>query len=217
MILAAGRGERLRPLTDHTPKPLIEVGGEALIVHQLRWLARAGITDVVMNVHHLKEQIQARVGSGREYGVRVQYSVEETLLETGGGIVQALPLLGELPFIVLNGDIWTDYPFRQLIARPPTGELHLVLTPTPDGRTGDFDLDAGYVVRGDARPLTYCGIAVVSPRLFRDAPSGAFSFRDLMFRAAGERRATGERWDGLWTDIGTPEQLRKLRRLTDYS
>lgn len=217
MILAAGRGERLRPLTDQTPKPLIEIGGEPLIVHQLHWLARAGVTEIVMNVHHLKEKIQARVGTGREWGVHVRYSVEEVLLETGGGIVRALPMLGEAPFVVLNGDIWTDYPFERLVARPLAHDLHLVLTPASEGRVGDFDLDGGYVVRGDTRPLTYCGISVVSPRLFRDAPVGPFSFRDLMFAAAAERRVTGECWQGRWTDIGTPDQLRKLRRLTDYS
>ena len=216
MILAAGRGERLRPLTDHTPKPLIEVGGEPLIVHQLRWLARAGIVDVVVNLHHLGNKIETRVGSGREWGVRVRYSPEATLLETGGGIRQALPLLGDEPFLVLNADIWTDFPFARLIAAPPSA-FHLVLTATPAGRPGDFDLDGEYVIRGDARPLTYCGISIVSSAIFANAPVGPFSLRDLMFREASARRLTGERFDGMWTDIGTPEQLRKLRRLTDYS
>jgi MurNAc alpha-1-phosphate uridylyltransferase len=217
MILAAGRGERLRPLTDHTPKPLIEIGGEPLIVHQLRWVARAGVVDVVVNLHHLAEKIRARVGSGKEWGVRVRYSVEETLLETGGGIVRALPMLGDAPFLVLNGDIWTDYSFSEVVRRELQGSLHLVLTATPEGRDGDFDLVDGYVVRGDTRPLTYCGISIVSPALFADAPSGPFSLRDYMFSEAAKRRVTGERFDGRWTDIGTPEQLRKLRRLTDYS
>jgi MurNAc alpha-1-phosphate uridylyltransferase len=216
MILAAGRGERLRPLTDHTPKPLIEVGGEPLIVHQLRWLARGGIVDVVVNLHHLGAKIETRVGSGREWGVRVHYSPEETLLDTGGGIRRALPLLGDAPFLVLNGDIWTDYPFERLVHSPPS-VFHLVLTKTPDGRGGDFDLDGHRVVRNDVRPLTYCGICVASAAIFADAPSDPFSFRDLMFREAAGGRLTGERYDGMWTDIGTPEQLRKLRRLTDYS
>jgi len=216
MILAAGRGERLRPLTDHTPKPLIEIGGEPLIVHQLRWLSRAGVEDVVVNLHHLGAKIESRVGSGREWGVRVHYSREETLLETGGGIKKALQLLGNGRFLVVNGDVWTDFPFESLVQTPPS-PFHIVLTHNPQGRTGDFDLEDHHVVRGDARPLTYCGIAIASAALFADSPAGAFSFRDLMFREAAARRLTGERFDGMWTDIGTPEQLRKLRRLTDYS
>ncbi|HEY6598064.1 MAG TPA: sugar phosphate nucleotidyltransferase, partial [Pseudomonadales bacterium] len=113
MILAAGRGERLRPLTDHTPKPLVAIAGTPLIVHQLRWLAAAGITDIVINLHHLGDAIAAALGDGAQFGVRIHYSRETTLLETGGGIVRALPSLGAGPFVILNGDVWTDYPFAR--------------------------------------------------------------------------------------------------------
>ena len=217
MILAAGRGERLRPLTDRTPKPLIDVAGEPLIVHQLRWLQRAGIREVVINLRHLGEQIEARLGRGREWGVHITYSREDTALETGGGVLRALPLLGAAPFLVLNGDVWTDYPFARLVSATPGVPVHLVLTATPPGRDGDFGLDGDRLTRDATRPHTYCGIAVLDPALFADAPTGPFSLRELFFAAAAARRATGELWAGHWTDIGTPEQLRLLRRLTDYS
>jgi len=150
MLFAAGRGERLRPLTDHTPKPLLEVAGAPLLEHQLRALAAAGHREVVINLHHLGEQIEARIGDGRRFGVAVRYSREPTLQDTGGGIVQALPLLGDAPFAVLNGDIVTDFPFHRLPDAPPAGtDLHLVVTPTPahrprgDGGSGRRD-DAGH-------------------------------------------------------------------------
>lgn len=214
MILAAGRGERLRPLTDRLPKPMIPIAGEPLITHQLRWLHRAGVRDVVVNVHHLAEQIERGVGSGSDIGVRVRYSVEEQLLETGGGIKRALPLLRPGPFIVLNGDIWTNYAFKNLVGIEPQ-RAHLVLTPTPAHLSaGDFRLDGGQVRRGEGAHLTYCGIAVLSAALFDDSPDGAFSLRDLLFRAAAEGRLQGEAFSGTWIDIGSPEQLKRVRRLT---
>ena len=213
MILAAGRGTRLAPLTEAMPKPMIPIASEPLIVHQLRWLHRAGIRDVVINLHHLGEQIRSHIGRGGDFGVRVQYSVEEELLETGGGIRRALPMLGPGPFLVLNGDVWTNYSFRTLSGLVP--ELaHLVLTPTPAGQAGDFRLDGDRVSReGDARDMTFCGIAVLHEAIFADAPSGPFSMRDLYFRAAAEGRLQGERFDGLWVDIGTHDQLRRVRRI----
>ena len=147
MILAAGRGERLRPLTDRMPKPMIPIASEPLITHQIRWLQRAGVTEVVINLHHLGEQIQSHLGSGRDLGVSIRYSLEEELLDTGGGIVKALPLLGEAPFLLLNGDIWSNFRFVSLVdAMPETG--HVVLTPTPAHRkVSDFGLDGTRVWR----------------------------------------------------------------------
>ncbi len=212
MILAAGRGERLRPLTDHTPKPLLPVAGEPLIVHQLRWLERAGIRDVVVNLHHLGESIAAALGTGGDLGVHITYSREETLLETGGGIVHARPLLGDAPFIVVAGDIWTDYPFARLIESLGNDLAHLVLVPTPaHASEGDFGLDRDRVTRGVERPYTYAGISLLSPTLFDEAPEGPFPLRDLLFAAISAGRLGGELWRGDWTDIGTPAQFKTLQ------
>ena len=218
MILAAGRGERLKPLTEHLPKPMIPIGGEPLIVHQIRWLRRAGIEDIVVNLHHLGDQIEGYVGGGRDLGVHVHYSREAELLDTGGGIVAALPLLGDRPFLVLNGDVWTNYPFKQLVTcEPDVG--HLVLTDTPAHRqTADFALRDGLVRRhGNADDnLVFCGIAVVNPGLFADAPSGPFNIaHELYFKAANAGRLTGEHFAGTWFDIGSHDQLKAVRRLTD--
>jgi MurNAc alpha-1-phosphate uridylyltransferase len=217
MLLAAGRGERLRPLTDRVPKPLIPIAGEPLIVHQIRWLERAGIRDIVINLHHLGDAIEHALGSGEDLRVRIRYSREETRLETGGGIVRALPLLGSAPFLVLNGDIWTDYDFGDLTMLSRGDLAHLVLTPTPSHRdAGDFDLVGDRVIRGEGeRPLVYCGIALLDPRLFEGAPDGAFSLRDLYFSACARRQVRGERFLGTWIDIGSQDQLKAVRRLTD--
>jgi MurNAc alpha-1-phosphate uridylyltransferase len=218
MILAAGRGERLRPLTDHVPKPLLPIGAQPLIVHQVQWLAAAGIRDIVINLHHLGEQIEQRLGDGSALGVTIRYSREAALLETGGGIQHALPLLGDAPFVILNGDIWTDYPLRRL---PNTlgGDLaHLVLTRTPANRQeGDFGLSGDRVKRGAERPYTYCGIALIAPALFDAAPPAPFSLRILFFEAIARGRIGGELWTGEWTDIGTPDQLDAVRRQTPYN
>lgn len=218
MILAAGRGERLRPLTERLPKPMIPIGGEPLIVHQLRWLRRAGIEEVVVNLHHLGGHVEGHVGSGRDLGVRVRYSREETLLGTGGGIKHALPLLGEEPFLVLNGDIWTNYPFRQLLDVAPE-VAHLVLTPRPPHRIhADFALADGVLQRhdGDGDDLVFCGIAVLHPAIFAGTPDGAFDLaREIYFDAARAGRLTGELFAGTWFDIGAHDQLRAVRRLTD--
>ena len=218
MILAAGRGERLRPLTERIPKPMIPIGSEPLIIHQLRWLHRAGIREVVINVHHLGEQIERGVGSGADQGVRIRYSREDDLLDTGGGVKRALPLLGPGPFAVLNGDIWTSYPFKNLARKRPQ-QAHLVLTPTPPHLSrSDFRLDGELVRRDGAvaagNDLTYCGFGVLAPALFEHSPDGAFSLADLYFRAAAAGTLTGEVFDGTWIDIGTPEQLKRVRRLT---
>ena len=213
MILAAGRGERLRPLTERVAKPMIPIGSEPLIVHPLRWLRSAGIRDVVVNIHHLAEQIERGLGSGADFGVRIRYSREDELLETGGGVKRALPLLGPGPFVVCNGDIWTNYPFQRLLARNPE-RAHLVLAPTPAHLpSSDFHLCGAEARRGANDDHTYCGIAVLSEALFADSPNGAFSLRDLFFRAAAEGKLTGESFAGTWIDIGTPEQLKRVRRL----
>jgi N-acetyl-alpha-D-muramate 1-phosphate uridylyltransferase len=213
MILAAGRGERLRPLTDHMPKPLLPIGTEPLIVHQVRWLAAAGIRDIVVNLHHLGEQIEQCLGGGNTLGVSIRYSHEPTLLETGGGIQKALPLLGEAPFVILNGDIWTDYPLARLPSTLGGDMAHLVLTQTPANRQeGDFGLVGTRVTRGAERPYTYCGIALIAPALFDAAPAAPFSLRVLFFEAIARGRIGGELWSGQWTDIGTPDQLDAVRR-----
>ncbi|MCY3820500.1 MAG: nucleotidyltransferase family protein [Gammaproteobacteria bacterium] len=218
MILAAGRGERLRPLTDRIPKPLLPIAGEALIVHQLRWLHRAGITEIVVNLHHLGAQIERRVGNGRDLGVNVRYSREEALLDTGGGVRAALPMLGPAPFLVLNGDIWTNYPFDRLVDLVPAAG-HLVLTPKPAHReTADFALADGRVRRNgdDGDDLVFTGIAVINSALFDAAPEGPFNIAHaLYFEAAKAGRLTGERFHGTWFDIGSPAQLKAVRRLTD--
>ena len=218
MILAAGRGERLRPLTDRIPKPLLPIAGEALIVHQVRWLHRAGITEVVVNLHHLGAQIEERVGNGRDLGVNVRYSREETLLDTGGGVRAALPLLGSAPFLLLNGDVWTNYPFNRLVDLAPEAG-HLVLTPKPAHREfADFALAHGRVQRNgnDGDDLVFTGIAVINPVLFDAAPEGSFNIAHaLYFDAAAEGRLTGEVFHGTWFDIGSPSQLKAVRRLTD--
>lgn len=208
MILAAGRGDRLRPLTDTLPKPLAPIAGQPLLVHQLGWLARAGVRDVVINLHHLGDQIEAAIGTGAAQGVQVRYSREINRLETGGGIVQALPMLGPDPFLLLNGDIFTDFPFAQLSsAMAATDDAHLVLTPRPPHRaTGDFEAQAGRVTaRGHA--YVYCGIAVLHPRLFAGCATVPFSLRELLFAALARRALGATIWDGYWMDIGTPEQL----------
>ena len=218
MILAAGRGERLRPLTERIPKPLLPVGGEPLIVHQLRWLHRAGIREVVINLHHLGDAIERALGTGTDLGVRIHYSRESELLDTGGGIKRALPQLGPGPFVVLNGDIWTNYAFRHLTDVRPD-KAHLVLTPTPAHRDhADFSLDttagAALVRRGNDNNLTYCGIAVVAASLFDHTPDGPFSLTAPLFKAVAAGEVTGEIFNGTWIDIGTPGELKRARRLT---
>ena len=214
MILAAGRGERLRPLTERIPKPLIPIGSEPLIAHQLRWLHRAGIRDVVINLHHLGTEIERVLGRGGDFGVRIRYSVEEELLDTGGGIKNALSYLGDEPFVLLNGDIWTSFRFAGLKSLRPRA-AHLVLTPTPPEKAhADFHLEDGRVRRGGGDDLTYCGIAVINPALFDGAPDGAFSLTKLLFKAAADGVLEGEVFHGSWIDIGTPDQLKRVRRET---
>ncbi|MDN3557283.1 N-acetylmuramate alpha-1-phosphate uridylyltransferase MurU [Halomonas maura] len=213
MILAAGLGTRMRPLTDHCPKPLLPVAGKPLIVHHLERLAAAGIADVVINVSYRAEQIIAALGDGREHGVRIAWSREETPLETGGGIRRALPLLGEAPFWLVNGDVWCDVVPSALA---PLGEdlARLVLVDNPDHHAGgDFHLDATGRVhdRGEPR-LTYAGLALLDPALVADHPDGAFALAPLLRAAMAEDRVGGHHHRGAWVDVGTPARLAALDR-----
>ncbi len=212
MILAAGRGERMRPLTDHTPKPLLEAGGRPLIAYHLEALARAGVRDVVINHAHLGGQIEAALGDGSAYGLRIRYSPEEIALETGGGIFQALPLLGTGPFVVVNGDIWTDIDLAQL--RLAEQDLaHLVLVANPSHHpAGDFVLAGGRVVPEGSARLTFSGIGVYRATLFDGCTAGRFPLAPLLRTAIAAGRVSGELHAGRWTDVGTPERLAELDR-----
>jgi MurNAc alpha-1-phosphate uridylyltransferase len=211
MILAAGRGERMRPLTDHTPKPLLPVGGRSLIEHLISALADGGFRDIVINHAHLGQQIIAAVGDGRRLGVRIAYSAEpEGALETGGGIFQALPLLGDGPFLVVNGDIWTDYAFAR-VPRQPRALAHLVLVDNPGHHPqGDFGLSGSIVVADSARKLTFSGIGVYSPQLFAGCKPGRFPLAPLLRDAMARGVVSGEHYAGIWSDVGTPERLRAI-------
>lgn len=207
MILAAGRGERMRPLTDHTPKPLLPAGGRPLIEHTLAALVRAGYTEIIVNTAHLGEQIQRHLGDGENFGARISYSPEGEALETGGGIRQALPLLGAGPFLVVNGDIATDFPFGRLRERPE-GLAHLVLVPNPPHHAaGDFGLAGEQVLATAAERYTFSGIGVYRPELFAERPPGRFPLAPLLRAAMAEGRVSGELYRGLWMDIGTVERL----------
>lgn len=215
MILAAGRGERMRPLTDATPKPLLQAAGKALIDYHLLALAAAGISDIVINVAHLGEQIKRYLGSGARYGVSIRYSQEPPgALDTGAGIQQALPLLGEQPFVLINADVWTDYPLSRLITLALDSVLaHLVLVDNPPQHLdGDFCLQDGQVQNQGPTHLTYSGIAVLRPELFASSQSGRFSLTPLLRRAATAGQLSGEHYPGRWRDIGTPERLAQLDR-----
>lgn len=211
MILAAGRGERMRPLTDDLPKPLLEVGGKPLIVHMIESLATAGITGIVVNIAHLGERIIDRIGDGKRLGVSVTYSQEgEEALETGGGIFEALPLLDSDPFLVVNGDIWTDFPF----ARLPThrsGKAHLVLVDNPPHHPdGDFSLTEDRVDVDGGPKMTFSGIGVYRRALFRHCHGGKFPLVPMLRSAMAEGMVSGEHYGGRWTDVGTPERLQAL-------
>ena len=214
MILAAGRGERMRPLTDLIPKPLLAVAGRPLIEHRIQGLRAAGIRELIINVGYLGEQIQAQLGDGHRFGVRIRYSQEPPeALETGGGILQALPLLGNAPFIVTNADVWTDYPFHQL-PEQPAGLAHLVLVDNPPQHpVGDFalsDKPTGRIMNSGNLALTFSGISVIRPELFEHCRAGRFSMVPLLRKAAERGLVSGEHYHGQWQDIGTPQRLAEL-------
>ncbi|MGQ7815991.1 N-acetylmuramate alpha-1-phosphate uridylyltransferase MurU [Metapseudomonas furukawaii] len=215
MILAAGKGERMRPLTLHTPKPLVRAAGTPLIEFHLRALARAGFQDLVINHAWLGQQIEDHLGSGERFGLSIRYSAEGEPLETGGGIFRALPLLGDEPFLLVNGDVWTDYDFGHL-CRPLDGLAHLVLVDNPEHHPrGDFQLVDGRVseAREGEPSLTYSGIAVLHPRLFEGCQPGAFKLAPLLRQAMAAGQVSGEHFRGRWVDVGTHERLADVERL----
>jgi MurNAc alpha-1-phosphate uridylyltransferase len=212
MILAAGRGERLRPLTDSIPKPLLEVGGKLLIEHHLEHLASAGFREVVINLSHLGDKIRDTLGNGTTWGLNIHYSPEPPgALGTGGGIKQALPLLGEAPFAIINGDVFSSYPLARLRAIK-CDHAHLVLVPNPTHNPkGDFVLQGGYVNEGGQPRNTFSGISVYHPRFFDTAPTGSFSVVPMLQAAMALQQVTGQLYKGVWHDIGTLERLEALR------
>lgn len=213
MLLAAGRGERMRPLTDTRPKPLLKLRGKPLIEWHIERLRAAGFGELVVNVAWLGDRLRDFLGDGSRWGVSIALSEEPPgALETGGGIHRALPLLGEAPFLVVNADVWTDYPFARLRAALRAGDLaHLVLTDNPpQHRRGDFVLRAGRVVSGEQGRLTYTGIGVYHPELFAACRPGRFRLAPLLESAMARGRVSGEHNRGLWSDVGTPERLREL-------
>ncbi len=214
MILAAGRGERMRPLTDHVPKPLLPLAGKPIIVHLIERLSAAGFRELVINHAYLGSRLIAALGDGARYGVRIVYSDEGgTGLETGGGIFQALPLLKSDPFIVVNGDIWTDYPFERL-PRTLDGLAHLVLVDNPAHHPcGDFVLEGRQVREGDDRRLTFSGIGVYAHALFAGCRPGKFPLAPLLRNAMRAGKVEGEHYRGRWYDLGTPQQLAALERM----
>ncbi|MDF1529029.1 MAG: nucleotidyltransferase family protein [Sedimenticola sp.] len=212
MILAAGRGERMRPLTDTTPKPLLQVAGKPLIQYHVEALVRAGIKQLVVNHAHLGEQIIDFLGTGERWGVSISYSAEPPgALETGGGIHQALPLLGSAPFWVVNGDVWTDYAFAPYTLSAGT-LAHLVMVDNPTQHpAGDFVLNADGLLSADAgQRFTYSGIGLYRPELFSGCSAGIFPLAPLLREAMARGRVSGEYYAGGWMDIGTPERLAAL-------
>jgi MurNAc alpha-1-phosphate uridylyltransferase len=215
LIFAAGRGERMRPLSDTTPKPLLRVGGKRLIEWHLERLAAAGVRDVVINTSHLAESFPAALGDGSRWKLRIAYSYEgREPLETGGGMLRALPLLGAGPFIAVNGDIFCDLDFSTL-PLDPEGLAHLVLVDNPPHHPhGDFGLLAGRVSDGDdGARLTFAGIGVYRPVLLDGLQPGRFSLVPLLRAAMREGRVSGEHFRGRWSDVGTPQRLAELARL----
>lgn len=216
MILAAGRGERLRPLTDAVPKALVEVRGKPLVAWHLERLAAAGFREVVMNVSHFAERVMARIGDGSAFGLHIGYSREAVPLETAGGLARARSLLGDGAFLLVNADVFCEIDFGRLRERPLDGALaHLVLVPNPGHRAaGDFSLAAGRVGNHAAPRYTYAGIAVMSPELFADIESGVRAPLAPLLRAAADSgRLSGELFEGLWRDVGTAERLAELEAM----
>lgn len=212
MILAAGRGVRMRPLTEQAPKPLLDVNGKPLIQYHVEGLVQAGIREIVINHARYGDQIEDFLGDGARFGARLYYSAEgDTPLETGGGIYKALPLLGDDPFIAINADIWTNYSFRSL-PENPEGNAHLVLVHNPAHHPrGDFALKRGHIVNQGNPRYTFSGIGVYRRELFKGQTGGVFPLTPLLRKAADNGEVNGEIYTGVWQDIGTPERLQDLR------
>lgn len=214
MILAAGRGERMRPLTDFTPKPLIKVGGKSLIVWHLERLANAGFKEVVINHAHLGEQIEQALGNGSQWGMHIEYSPEKNALETAGGIANALALLGNQPFLVVNGDIFTEINFATLKLTQLDAIAHLVLVNNPPQHpNGDFAIEEGMLKNEGSEKLTFSGVGVYHPDLFASvAPGSPAKLASLLRQAIAQKQASAEHYLGVWHDIGTPERLESLEK-----
>ena len=214
MIMAAGRGERLRPLTDSIPKPLVKVGDYSLIEWHIYRLVNANITEIVINLSHLGEKIQSHLGNGERYGAQLSYSLEpEPALETAGGIIQALALLGTEPFIVVNGDVWTDYPVAELSS--PALLAHLVMIDNPDHHPdGDFILRDGKLSdEGQGSRLTYSGLGVYHPDFFAECKPGRQALAPLLRQQMSAGKVSGEHYKGQWHDIGTLERLQTIQKI----
>jgi MurNAc alpha-1-phosphate uridylyltransferase len=228
LILAAGRGERMRPLTDTTPKPLLAVGGKPLIVHHLEKLARAGVREVVVNTSHLADQFPAALGDGSRWNLRIHYSYEgQEPLETGGGMLRAMPLLGAAPFIAVNGDIFTDFDFSTL-PQDPAGLAHLIVVDNPpqhpqgdfalrDGRLFDTSPHPGPLPQaGEGGKLTFAGISVYRAELLAGQAPGKFGITPILRAAMRAGRVTGSHHRGEWFDIGTPQRLAELQTTANF-
>jgi len=213
MILAAGRGERLRPHTDITPKPLIQVGKYQLIEYHLLNLAKAGIRDIVINISWLPDQIMQALGDGSDYSLNITYTDEgDQALETAGGIINAMPHLGDGPFMVINGDIWCDYDLTALLNRCSTHEAHLVLVNNPEhNAAGDFALEHGLITNTAENRLTYSGIGVYTTAFFAETDPGKKPLAPILRKKAELNKVSGELYNGQWVDIGTIERLAQLR------
>jgi MurNAc alpha-1-phosphate uridylyltransferase len=218
MILAAGRGTRMAPLTDTCPKPLIPLCGKPLIVHHLEKLAAAGITDIVINHAWLGEQLEQTLGNGSSWGIKIQYSPENEALETGGGVYQALPLLGEDAFLLINGDVWTNWDYSEVMNTSlQEGELgHLWLIDNPaHNPQGDFCLGEGKVLDTallNETALTFSGISLLSPQLWAECTSGAYPLAPMLRSAMLQQQITGSKLNADWVDVGTPQRLSDLEQ-----
>ena len=221
MLLAAGVGERMRPLTDHTPKPLLQVAGIPLIEHHIRRLAEAGLVDLVVNVSHLATQIMEYCGDGSRWGVSIAYSPEAVPLETAGGIINAMPLLGDRAFMLVNGDVWTDYPFARLAAHTLDNDAHLVLVDNPPQHPlGDFSLDSQGQLSlkpPQSTGYTYAGLGLYTPQFFAGFPAGKLALRPLLDKAISRGVTGGEHYGGDWVDVGTPGRLKELDERVSHS
>ncbi len=218
MILAAGRGERMRPLTNNTPKPLLKARGKYLIQYHIEALATAGFKELVINHAYLGNQIESTIGNGERFGVTITYSPEGEPLGTAGGIKRALPLLGLDPYVVINGDIWSDFPRSTLKVQLPKNILaHLVLVANPKHNpAGDFTLQNTKVANnGTGQRLTFSGIGIYHPSLFIDAPTDTFSLAPLLRKSCDRGQITGQYYAGRWLDVGTPQRLQELEKILE--
>ena len=212
MILAAGEGRRLHPLTQVTPKPLLQVGGKHLIERHIERLVAAGLTTVVINLFHLGHEIERALGDGHKLGADISYSKETRLLETGGGIASAMDMLGQDDFIVVNGDIFTDFDFNRLNPLAPGMLGHLVMVGNPVHHPeGDFAINDEGLLKKEGACLTYAGVSVLSPRLFIGCDPGPFPLLDLLVPAISSGKLSGEHYKGFWTDVGTLDSFEELQ------